>query len=63
MINKIRITLKFDNPNPDSLEELDQVFEEIDYQTVSNTVRYIGSREKLQEVLRYCNLLDLKVKK
>lgn len=57
---KIRAFIRFENPNTDELEEMDDKFPEVDYQPTDKFVRFQGSPERLQEVIRHAEAKALK---
>ena len=57
---KIRTKIYFENATKDDLDELYERFPEVDFFYGNNFIRFYGTPERLQEVIRYAESQALK---
>ena len=61
-MEKIRKTIHFENPDNDIFDELYDSFNEVDFFYNENFIRFHGTPERFQELMRACDANGLVIK-
>lgn len=61
-MEKIRKTIYFENPDNDIFDELYDTFNEVDFFYNENYIRFHGTPERFQELMRACDANGLVIK-
>ena len=62
-MEKLRQKIYIENATNEILDELYEKFKEVDFMYNDKYIRFYGSPERLQELLRYCSAEGIVIKK